>query len=61
VAQGWSSGKAVLLMQVVSLLLGCLAFIVLTRPPLIANGIFTVIIILAMIGLVYFDDRKRWA
>jgi len=61
VALGWTSGKAVLLMQVVSLLLGCLAFVVLTRPPLIANGIFSVIIIFAVIALVYFDDRKRWA
>jgi UDP-GlcNAc:undecaprenyl-phosphate GlcNAc-1-phosphate transferase len=60
VALGWSSGKAVLGMQVVSLLLGCLAFVVLTRPPLIANGIFIAIISLAVIALVYLDDRKRW-
>lgn len=60
-ALGWSSGKAVLVMQVVSLLLGCLAFVVLTRPPLIANGIFIAVIILAGITLVYLDDRKRWA
>ncbi len=61
VALGWTSGKAVLGMQVVSLLLGCLAFVVLARPPLIANGIFIAIIILAVIALVYLDDRKRWA
>jgi len=61
VALGWTSGKAVLGMQIVSLLLGCLAFVVLTRPPLIANGIFIVIVILAVIALVYLDDRKRWA
>ena len=61
VALGWSSGKAVLGMQVVSLLLGCLAFVVLTRPPLVANGIFIAIIVLAVITLVYLDDRKRWA
>jgi UDP-GlcNAc:undecaprenyl-phosphate GlcNAc-1-phosphate transferase len=60
VALGWAPGKAVLGMQVVSLLLGCLAFVVLTRPPLITNGIFIIIIILAVIALVYFDDRKRW-
>ena len=60
VALGWTSGKAVLGMQIVSLLLGCLAFVVLTRPPLIANGIFIVIVILAVIALVYLDDRKRW-
>jgi len=61
VALGWTSGKAVLGMQIVSLLLGCLAFVVLTRPPLIANGIFILIVILAVIALVYLDDRKRWA
>ncbi len=61
VALGWSSGKAVLGMQVISLMLGCLAFIVLTRPPLIANGIFIAIITLAVIALVFLDDRKRWA
>jgi UDP-GlcNAc:undecaprenyl-phosphate GlcNAc-1-phosphate transferase len=61
IALGWNSGKAVLGMQVVSLLLGCLAFVVLTRPPLIANGIFIAIIILAVIAFVYLDDRKRWA
>jgi UDP-GlcNAc:undecaprenyl-phosphate GlcNAc-1-phosphate transferase len=61
VALGWTSGKAVLGMQVVSLLLGCLAFVVLTRPPLIANGIFIAILILAVVALVYLDDRKRWA
>ena len=61
VALGWTSGKAVLGMQIVSLLLGCLAFVVLTRPPLIANGIFIVIVILAVFALVYLDDRKRWA
>lgn len=61
VALGWTSGKAVLGMQIVSLLLGCLAFVVLTRPPLITNGIFIIIIVLAVIALVYFDDRKRWA
>ena len=61
VVLGWTSGKAVLGMQIVSLLLGCLAFVVLTRPPLIANGIFIVIVILAVFALVYLDDRKRWA
>jgi UDP-GlcNAc:undecaprenyl-phosphate GlcNAc-1-phosphate transferase len=59
-ALGWSSGKAVLIMQVISLLLGCLAFVVLTRPPLVANGIFIAVIILAGIALVYLDDRERW-
>ena len=61
VALGWNSGKAVLLMQVASLLMGCLAFIVLTRPPLIANSIFISVIIFGVIALVYLDSRERWA
>lgn len=61
VALGWSSGKAVLIMQVASLLLGCLAFIVLSRPPLIANSIFIGVILLGVIALVYLDNRKWWA
>jgi UDP-GlcNAc:undecaprenyl-phosphate GlcNAc-1-phosphate transferase len=61
VALGWSSGKAVLIMQVASLLLGCLAFIVLTRPPLIANSIFISVIVFGLIAIAYLDGRERWA
>jgi UDP-GlcNAc:undecaprenyl-phosphate GlcNAc-1-phosphate transferase len=57
---GWSSGKAVLIMQVASLLLGCLAFVVLTRPPLIANSIFLLVILLGAVSLIYLDNPKRW-
>lgn len=61
VAMGWSSGKAVLIMQVAALFLGCLAFIVLTRPPLVANGIFIAVILIGTMALVYLDNRKLWA
>lgn len=61
VALGWSSGKAVLIMQVASLLLGCLAFVVLTRPPLVTNSIFVIVFMVGVFSLVYLDDRKRWA
>jgi UDP-GlcNAc:undecaprenyl-phosphate GlcNAc-1-phosphate transferase len=61
VALGWSSGKAVLIMQVGALLLGCLAFIVLTRPPLIANSIFISVILFGTVTIIYLDNRKRWA
>jgi UDP-GlcNAc:undecaprenyl-phosphate GlcNAc-1-phosphate transferase len=59
VSLGWNSNKAVLIMQIASLLLGCLAFIVLTRSPLIANGIFLTVLILGGISLVYLDNPKR--
>jgi hypothetical protein len=48
-------------MQVASLLLGCLAFIVLTRPPLIANSIFISVIVFGLIAIAYLDGRERWA
>jgi len=60
VALGWSSGRAVLIMQVASLLMGCLAFIVLTRPPLVANTIFISVILIGLISISYLDNRKRW-
>jgi UDP-GlcNAc:undecaprenyl-phosphate GlcNAc-1-phosphate transferase len=61
VAQGWSSGKAVLIMQVASLLLGCLAFIVLTRPPLVANAIFISVVLIGIVAFVYLDNHRWWA
>ncbi|HEX9618100.1 MAG TPA: MraY family glycosyltransferase [Anaerolineales bacterium] len=59
-AFGWNSNRAVLFMQVSSLLLGCLAFVVLTRPPLFANTIFGVIVLAGMLALGYLDNGKRW-
>jgi UDP-GlcNAc:undecaprenyl-phosphate GlcNAc-1-phosphate transferase len=59
-AMGWNSNRAVLLMQVASLLLGCLAFVVLTRPPLVANSIFAAVLLAGLVSLVYLDSRKRW-
>ncbi len=60
-ALGWTSNRAVLTMQVVSLLLGCLAFVILTRPPILANGIFAAVLIVGGLCLGYLDSRARWA
>ena len=57
---GWNSNRAVLAMQIASLLLGCLAFVILTRPPLLANGIFSGILLLGVLAVAYLDSRKRW-
>ena len=57
---GWDSNRAVLAMQVASLLLGCLAFVILTRPPLLANGIFAGILLLGILAIAYLDSKKRW-
>jgi len=60
VSFGWSSTRAVLVMQAAALLLGCLAFIVLNRPPLVANAIFGVVLVVGVLLFVYLDDAKRW-
>jgi UDP-GlcNAc:undecaprenyl-phosphate GlcNAc-1-phosphate transferase len=59
-AFGWDSNRAVLFMHVVSLLLGCLAFVVLTRPPLLANGIFVAVLVAGALAIGFLDDRRRW-
>lgn len=59
-AFGWNSNRAVVFMQVASLLLGCLAFVALTRPPLVANGIFAAVVAGGIAALGYLDSRRRW-
>jgi len=54
---GLSSNRAVLVMQMAALTLGCLAFISLNQPPLIANLIFSLVLLLGGI-LIIFLDRK---
>ena len=60
VALGWDSNRAVLSMQIVSLLLGCLAFVILTRPPIIANAVFAGGLIAGVLAFNYLDNRNRW-
>jgi len=61
VAMGVQPNQAVIVLHMVSLLLGCLAFIAMNLPPVESNAIF-IGTILAGIGLiVYLDDRRRWS
>jgi UDP-N-acetylmuramyl pentapeptide phosphotransferase/UDP-N-acetylglucosamine-1-phosphate transferase len=57
---GLNSTRAVLIMQVAALLLGCMAFLILTRPPWMANGVFIAVIISGVLAFRYLDDKKRW-
>jgi hypothetical protein len=57
---GWSSNRAVLGMQVSALLLGCLAFVALTRPPLVANIIFVGLLACGMLVIIFLDNSTRW-
>ncbi len=53
-------GRAVLSMHVAALLLGCLAFITISLPPLWANAVYLGCLILWSAILLYMDNRKRW-
>jgi UDP-GlcNAc:undecaprenyl-phosphate GlcNAc-1-phosphate transferase len=57
----WSSNRAVLGMQVAALLLGCLAFVALTRPPLVANIIFAGLLACGLLVVIFLDNTKRWS
>lgn len=57
---GWNSNRAVLAMHVVSLLLGCLAFVALTRPPLTANLIFISVMVGGLAALSFLDSYRYW-
>lgn len=57
---GLPSNRAVLVMQVASLMLGCLAFVSLVQPPVIANTIFTILLISGGAALVMLDRRSDW-
>ncbi|MBE0409623.1 MAG: undecaprenyl/decaprenyl-phosphate alpha-N-acetylglucosaminyl 1-phosphate transferase [Anaerolineales bacterium] len=59
-SMGLSSSRAVLLMQLTALFLGCLAFLVLPYSPLLSNTVFVSVVIAGFILLLLLDDRKRW-
>jgi len=54
---GFHSNRAVLVMQVTSLSLGCLAFVSLIQSPIIANLIFALIVLTGGMTLVILDRR----
>lgn len=55
---GFETSRAVLVMIITALLLGCIAFIALNLQPAIANAIFFIIVGIG-IGLYFFLDRKK--
>jgi len=57
---GMESNRAVLLMHLVALLLGCIAFLILNEPPLIANLAFVIISLLGLTLIVILDSPKVW-
>ena len=57
---GLAPNRAVLVMQVSSLILNCLAFMCLNQPPLVANLIFAIVLGLGAVMLVLLDRRANW-
>ena len=60
VAFGMHSNRAVLLMHMIALLLGCLAFITLSLPPLLANSIYFFCMLSGGLAITLMDSKKRW-
>jgi UDP-GlcNAc:undecaprenyl-phosphate GlcNAc-1-phosphate transferase len=55
---GLASNRAVLIMQTTALALGCLAFVVLNQPPLIANAVFIMLLVLGGLTLAIMELKK---
>jgi UDP-GlcNAc:undecaprenyl-phosphate GlcNAc-1-phosphate transferase len=60
VAFGMESSQAVLSMHLAALSLDCLAFIAVAQQPLGANLILAAIVVIAIVGLFLFDNKKWW-
>jgi UDP-GlcNAc:undecaprenyl-phosphate/decaprenyl-phosphate GlcNAc-1-phosphate transferase len=50
-----SSARAVLVMQMAAFVLGCLAFLGLNQPPLVANTIFTLALLASLGALIWLE------
>ena len=60
VAMGLPPNQAVMTIHLISLLLGCLAFIAMNLPPFVSNMLFIGTILTGIGLIIYLDDRKRW-
>jgi UDP-GlcNAc:undecaprenyl-phosphate GlcNAc-1-phosphate transferase len=57
---GLGSFRSVVIMQVAALTLSCLAFILLTQPPLTANFGFGLILTISLITILWMDGKEDW-
>ncbi len=60
VSFGMNSNRAVLLMHLVALFLGCLAFITITLPPIWANIVYASCVMLLVVSIGIIDSKNRW-
>lgn len=59
VQMGMSSNRAVLSMHIAALLLGCLAFVALGLPALLANAIFAAVLLIGLIALILLESQSQ--
>jgi UDP-GlcNAc:undecaprenyl-phosphate/decaprenyl-phosphate GlcNAc-1-phosphate transferase len=57
---GLGSLRSVVIMQVAALALSCLAFILLTQPPLTANFGFGVVLTISLVTILWLDGKEDW-
>jgi UDP-GlcNAc:undecaprenyl-phosphate GlcNAc-1-phosphate transferase len=57
---GFDRSRAVLVMHIISLIIGTIAFVILSLAPVYANLIMAGFIILGVMAIVYFDAKQRW-
>ena len=57
---GLSASQAVSVLHMVTLLLGCLAFVALNQTPLVANLIFGSVILAGIIAIIIMDNPRLW-
>ena len=60
VALGLEPNRAVLVMHVTSVLLGCIAFVAMNQSPLWANAIFVAALAAGVVLLFVLDDFRQW-
>lgn len=57
---GLGSFRSVVIMQVAGLTLSCLAFILLTQPPLTANIGFGAVVAISLVTILWLDRKEGW-
>jgi UDP-GlcNAc:undecaprenyl-phosphate GlcNAc-1-phosphate transferase len=60
VAAGFAPNRAIALLHLVSVILGCLSFLAIQFEPLAANLIFLGTVLAAIVIILYLDHPNRW-
>jgi len=60
VAAGFESGRAIALLHIVSVMLGCLSLFAIQFQPILANLIFVAVSLTGLGAILYLDHPSRW-